>query len=407
MTSAVRPRNLQFLEVYYTLAVSSFVDARAHGLRGTMWERIVRFRSIEANRLYKRIVIADANLRNIDQFEDEPSEAIVAEIKQHVKDTSDPCSWWGHSHTAPPANAFVVYLDDFDIPAPKGILAVAPCPCCSPQHAKYKSGGKIAWFPNERVIRLIGPICFNAINAVGHEEALIDLKRRKKLRREIEIISDYAPRINLMLDVMEAAIPIARDLDAFMLALNKYFDDSLNVRVVSHIMEGVLSVSKTVELPFIKPDGSIGSKKAEVREAFGRLEGHSMLDRSGKLIAAKLEVICVGLKAIASKLAEIGNVADLLEKDRERFSVKLPECRFVIAEALNELKQRQRFLTSRDIQTLHEWGCHPDAPISLEAVRKRDQFQLKLRPRRGAEMHKSIMIGANATRHLPSLSSFA
>ncbi|MDH0368989.1 hypothetical protein [Brucella anthropi] len=361
------------------------------------------FRSTEAIRLFRRIEIPSANLRNIDQFNEWPSDAIVAEIKRHIKETSNPCSWWGHSHTPPPADAVVYYVDEFDVPAPKNVSRVAACPCCSPNHAKYKLRGKIAWFPNEKVIRLIGPICFQAINAQGHEEAERDLKRRKKIRQEIEIIRDFGKIIPAMIKMIEHVLPIASDLDRFMFDLNRVFDEAPSERMPRHVMDGVLKVSVIFNAPFIKPDGSISTRQQERFEQFGRLDGYSMLDRSGKPTAEKLTKMLIGLDSIAKKLEATSNVAGLDEHERHRISIKLPECKETLLSIVKELASRQRFLVSNDIQLLDRWGRHHGAPVSLGITRERSDVSVTLKPRRGAEIHKVVVIGRNATGNLPDL----
>ncbi|KAB2772441.1 hypothetical protein [Brucella anthropi] len=351
----------------------------------------------------RRIEIPSANLRNIDQFDEEPGDDIVADIKRHIKETSNPCSWWGHSHTPPPVDAVVVYLDEFDVPAPKSVKAIAACPCCSPNHAKYKSRGKIAWFPNEKVIRLLGPICFKAINAQRHEEAWIDLQRRKKVRQEIEIIRDFWQHIPTMIKAIEHVLPIASDLDRFMFDLNRVFDEAPSERMPRHVMDGVLKVSVIFNAPFIKPDGSISTRQQERFEQFGRLDGYSMLDRSGKPTAEKLTKMLIGLDSIAKKLEATSNVADLDEHERHRISIKLPECKETLLSIVKELASRQRFLVSNDIQLLDRWGRHHGAPVSLGITRERSDVSVTLKPRRGAEIHKVVVIGRNATGNLPDL----
>ena len=347
-----------------------------------------------------QVEVPAENLRNIDKFSNEPSVAVISEIKQHIKDTANPCSWWGHSHTPPPANAFVVYLDDFDVPASKGVRAVAPCPCCSPFHAKYKNGGKIAWFPHEKVIRLIGPICFAAINAEGHEDAMRDLRRRKKIRNELDIIANYMPRLETMVKALESSVPIAVDLDTLMFALNKAFEDHFKIRIRPHVVDGVLKISKTVDVPFLKPDGDIGSRKEEFFETVARIQGYAMIDRTGKATAQKLEKMLAGLKVIADRLKSIASVSDLSDDERQRFAIKLPECRDHLVQILDELSRRQLFLTTDDLQKLDQWGRQNGAPISIEWIRQKNQ--ILMRDRYGSTSFHTIAIGPQASTPLPA-----
>ena len=133
-------------------------------------------------------------------YNDEPSRETVREILEWVRQSGLPHEWHGHTHTKPPKDGPAPkYLDEFDVPTRgRNVHAIAPCPCCSPRKPKYKRGGKIAWFKDEGVIRLIGPECYKSLNASGHQEAMAELSARRKREQGIRYLANSLPRLEAM-----------------------------------------------------------------------------------------------------------------------------------------------------------------------------------------------------------------
>lgn len=350
----------------------------------------------------ERIEIPAANLQNISVFSEEPNEGLINEIKQHVRATSLPCTWWGHSHTKPDAGAFVVYIEEFDVPAPDTVERVAPCPCCSPHHPKYKNKGKIAWFPDESVIRLIGPKCFAAINAAGHDDALADLRRRQKRRRELDTIARHMPAAEALMATIDEALPIAEDLDIFMQEINRVIDNELHLHLWREVKEGNLTTSETRKVSFQKADGTIGVRTDEARVLFARISGYAMIDRSGRPLARKLSNVRSGLAMHVSRLAEAKSSDDLEDAERERIADAFPKGRIAALEILSAMVDRQRFLTSNAIDVLNQWGQHPKAPVSFSIERRKLDVVLSVPTpyRTGAY---PVRVGSSAMKPIPKV----
>lgn len=350
------------------------------------------------------IEIPERNQKNIPIFPVEPDAATIDEIKQHVRSTSSPQTWRGHSHTKPPDGAFPVYIDEFDVPAPDTVHRVAPCPCCNPHHPQYKNKGKIAWFPNENVIRLIGPQCFAAINAAGHEEALIDLRKRKKRRDELATIDLHAPGLHALIDALSEASAIADDLDDFQRELNRVIDSELQLNLWREVKGGNLSVIETQRIRYRKPDGSIGEKREDSRVPFSTIRGHAMIDRSGQLSTPKLGPLCAGLIKIADRLDEIGSPETLADAEREAMAKALTKARADAIEILARMRERQLFLTTGAIEELDRWAAQPNAPIHFSIGRKRSEVQLTANPRHlGLPTTFMVQVGSAATSAVPDI----
>jgi hypothetical protein len=81
-------------------------------------------------------------------------------------------TWSGHTHTRPEDGARVKYIARFELPEKyqrkKQFLV---CPICRPNSRNFgRRDGYIAWFPDEWLIRLIGPDCFAEIDKQGHAD---------------------------------------------------------------------------------------------------------------------------------------------------------------------------------------------------------------------------------------------
>ncbi len=347
-----------------------------------------------------RIEIPETNLRGIPIFPEEPGDELIEEIKQHVQRTSSPHTWRGHSHTRPPKDALVVYIEEFDVPASDKILRVAPCPCCNPYHPQYKNKGKIAWFPQEAVIRLIGPQCFAAINAGGHDAAIIDLRRRQKRRNEISTIRIYSRIINDIIRVINESIPIAEDIDAFMHEINRVIENELQLQMWREVKDGNLTTSATQRVTFQKANGASGERIEEFRAPFARISGHTMIDRSGKASANKLKRVLSSLAIHADRLRQVTDPESLTDVDRERIADELPKGRAAVMELLAGTAERQRFLTSNAVEVLKQWGQHRNAPIRFGIERKKSEVLLSML---NSPRCHAIPIGKNALKAIPEV----
>ena len=327
--------------------------------------------------------IPAANQVNIAIFSREPGQDVISEIRTHVRATSKPHTWRGHSHTRPPNGAFVVYIEEFDVPAPDSVERVAPCPCCNPFHPQYKNKGKIAWFPDEEVIRLIGPQCYAKINNTGeggHADALVALRKRQKRQREIDTIRFHETGLASMIETLEEMIDVAEDLDAFKTDLGSAFD-TCQIGLWREVKDGVLSISETRKVSFVKRDGEMGERTEVTKIPFARLEGAAMIERSGRLQADRLCNYLATLTPINERLQKVGSPDLLDDRDRERFADILPRARTEISDSLKILSDRQRFLIGDAIEVLHNWGQHDRAPFRFTIKRTRFSVAITAKPR--------------------------
>ncbi|MBY3075851.1 hypothetical protein HFO73_01095 [Rhizobium laguerreae] len=93
-------------------------------------------------------------------FDARPSLAYIESWRRHIADTGSPETFDNVSNTKPPKNATVTLLSEV-VKVPMSLRLGGdrvPCPLCSPTSPKFGKG-RMAWFPDEHVVRFIGHSC--------------------------------------------------------------------------------------------------------------------------------------------------------------------------------------------------------------------------------------------------------
>jgi hypothetical protein len=299
-------------------------------------------------------------------FRDEPSKEIVKEIREHVAETGRSHTWRGHTHSRPPENAPVKYVGRFELPEKflrAGKLLV--CPVCRPNTAHFgKRDGYIAWFPEEWLVRLIGPDCFATINKEGHAEAVEELKIREKRESEIRFVVSERDQHRLAQKVLDAAKRVAVALDEFGADLCYGLYATLNVNLWPHVRTGELQTTREVEDPRT-------GKPLFLQERFGSLDGHKLLNPNRKKpepkfaphIAFLNEALAVADDTWSERVAQSGT------PEIGQLAKKLGDAARDLRAEVVELRG---FLSQANLATLRSWGSPntEGAPISVYARRE-------------------------------------
>ncbi|MCP1830712.1 hypothetical protein J2R76_007412 [Bradyrhizobium sp. USDA 4532] len=172
------------------------------------------------------------------------AQAVLREIKEHIKTTGEPHLWRHHTHSKPVTGSRIVYIGEFDLPAShQAPDRHAPCPCCSPRAPKFSRKGKIAWFPDEHIIRMIGPECFQTLNPEGHWEAVEVFNREEAERRTIAyLVTNLHLNVHAR-DVIRRALPALEAIDQVHTTLQRRINDVLRLDLWRHVGRGSLSVN--------------------------------------------------------------------------------------------------------------------------------------------------------------------
>jgi hypothetical protein len=299
-----------------------------------------------------------------------PDDELIREIKQFIAETGAPYRWHGHTHTRPPQDANIVYRGEFDLPkshsGPLNRAKWAPCPCCHPETAWYWKNGKIAWFPAEHVIRIVGNDCFKKINAAGHEQAIAQFRVEERARRDREFLLAHLRVVPDAVRVIEHAIPAIRDVDNARHVLSTRLKQIIEFDIWNDLRaDGILKIHGQRTDTYEGPDGTDYSRLVGFIEAYGPLRGYSMLNPSAAPLRPKLERELAKLKAndFGDNFRARLDAMDDHERHRAANSLAKPiaAAKAIFAEA-DECRQ---FLSAESIATLNGWGREQRNSIRL------------------------------------------
>lgn len=296
-------------------------------------------------------------------FDKRPDEAIITEIKEYIKETGRPYSWRGHTHTKPPPNSTPVYLAEFDLPE-RFIKAkrFSPCPCCVPFHPKFGRGGKIAWFGEEAVIRIIGPDCFSALNPEGHENAIRQLRRETEEKQAHAFIEQNLPMIPAVVRTTQRALAVSISMNrvhadfSAKLILSKMF-------MFPHVKAGELLVTERSRELRRDSDGDMVPTDVDVQRIYANIPGYEIFNPDLKIPKARLENALQKLAGF-----EVSSSGRLL-LDRLDFEGKKRKIDAIsravtsIRDSIRILKELQDFFHPVVINTLQGWSDHPGCPF--------------------------------------------
>lgn len=299
-----------------------------------------------------------------------PDQALVREIRDYIKSTGTPYLWHGHTHTRPPDGSEIVYCGEFDLPpshfGPMNRDKWAACPCCHPETAWYYKGGRIAWFPDEKVIRNIGGNCFAKINSPGHKAALAayELEERKRKNRDFLLLK--APLVPGAIKTIERAIEIAKAVDDARRVLSGRLKDRIGFDIWNDIRsDGVLKRRVKRTETIIRPDGTEQEREAFDFVTHAALAGYQMLNPNAGKLADALEKCATTLGKANFGEHPQANIDRLTDDERHKAANSIGK---PIADAkaiFAEIEDCRQFLSVLSIATLNAWGRHPDSPASV------------------------------------------
>lgn len=295
----------------------------------------------------------------------ESANAAIPGILAHILTTGQPYTWVGHTHTKPRRDAVPVYVGEFSLPQ-KFLKAkrFAPCPCCWDKFGKF-GHGKIAWFPDERVIRLIGPDCFAALNPEAHAKAQSDFDIEQERRRITEFLLSNLGRVPEVIRIVERAIQVSRAVETF--------HDELH---------GKLRIIKLNLWPYVRRDGqlAVNVKEQEFRrerdgEMYAHeidgtrveaaLQGYKMLDPAIPPLSTSLETVLERLRQFATMEASKEAIEAIEDVQKRRIADTLSRSVKKAQQKIEEVEELRPFVDRVAINTLRHWGMHEGCPIPI------------------------------------------
>ncbi|MDM9628530.1 hypothetical protein QTL95_21770 [Rhizobium sp. S152] len=307
------------------------------------------------------------------QFDSPPDEVLIREIKDHIAATGETWTWWGHTHTNPAPGSNVYYADTFDIPRQARAAKLwIPCPCCSPNHRKFGSG-VIAYFPDEKVIRLIGPKCFATLNAAGHEEAMEGLRRRTKERQSLNYILNRIHKMPEWLEVANEVFEAARAADIFFAVLSNRIEVSLDVPLWRQVRNGTLDVREEIS-DYRFENGKMVEFKRKIASPLFRLEGHTALNPDRRPKAPQLVKAMKEFAPYAAMTDEAVRGAPHMQrvaavKEVKNFLGKVQRIK-------GELDEELKLVRPINMQRLGQWAADSRSAIDLRISRVSGSIEL-------------------------------
>ena len=292
--------------------------------------------------------------------------AKVKEIKAIVAMTGQPHMVSYHTHSAPPQGAKIVYLDEFELPAEKRKLSYfAPCPCCSPRHPKY-GVGKIAWFPEEGVIRLMGPHCFAKLDKGGHNDALVEMRKRKQRDADVAYLLRNHNRLTAAYRVIQTAIQVAEAIDEFGKNLRHTVEDLMNVPLWERVRHGHLQVWETFS-DFTKGNEIV---QRQMLRNYAKLEGYQLLNPRMKDYSIRVQQCIIGFITAFASTDWDHQIAEMSETNRHDLAKLVDKSVRRARELLGEMRELQRFLSVSNVATLRTWGPLVENPTQISFDRQ-------------------------------------
>jgi hypothetical protein len=300
-----------------------------------------------------------------------PGDELTHEIKAFIEAGNDPWLWHGHSHTLPPKNSSPPnYVGRFYLrKAQVESKTWAPCPCCSPDHRKFgRDGGLIAYFPDEKVVRLIGPDCFGSLNKEGHVGAMADLKRREKEKSELEYVLRCVDKMDKWSAALVEMAKIARQADTFFPGIQNRIEVSLQIKLWRNIREGMLRVTEEVKTVKVGVTGEAKHVTEHVDTVLFQLEGYKALNPQRKLLAPILDRLADDLRKVGKATEE--SVQAMASTDRTAMSRELRRILSSMQSVHHALADEMRFLNQLNVNRFRQWLGDSRSPVNFEFERK-------------------------------------
>lgn len=301
----------------------------------------------------------------------EMAEAALPAIRSWIRNDNPPHLFPGHTHSPPPADGRIEYLDEFELPkTAREQKRFAPCPCCTPRTPKY-GVGRVAWFPDEGVIRLMGCDCFVALNADAHHEAEARMRVEKKRKTEVAYLLRNHDKVAPALAGLREALPIAAALDQARLDVLDRLQ-RIKVDLWPHVRRGgTLMVSRRETEVTTSQASGHGSREIDVDRVYATLSGFSFFAPDTKSVERRLRTAISTLEAVDFVGPDVAaRIETLDEADRAKAAKLMARGLQGGRAVLDELAELRRGVSVESTATLRNWSQVPGSPLPGLYIRR-------------------------------------
>lgn len=293
----------------------------------------------------------------------ESAEAALPAIMAHITTTGQTHTCFCHTHTKPPENAPVVYLHEFAIPEKfRKAKRFCPCPCCWPEFGKFGQG-RVGWFPEERIIRIIGEDCFDALNPEGHRLAVTQFEREREWKRHTEFLLSNGCKLSDVQDVITQAYFVAKVLEQF----HEVLHDRLRLvrlNLWPYVRRNGELTINVPEKEFRRhSNGEIYTHEVHGTKIYAVLPGYKMLDPNLSRLSDTLRNISDRLRPFSYGDMWDERIANMGDEEKRSTAETLSRQVRNAKNAIAETRRVQRFVEKVSINTLRGWGADQGCPI--------------------------------------------
>lgn len=316
-------------------------------------------------RVHEAIDIPDAARVPKPRFPTRPTPEQLREMKDYIARTKTPWLWDGHTHTEPQVGARIQYIGEFGLDEANA----APCPCCTPNHAKYWRRGLIAWFPDDHLVRFMGDKCFKRLNPEGHDAAWAEYRREEAERADEEYLLQNLHVVPTTIGALQYALPAFAAIDTVRRILSERIHHYVGGRLWEQVRNGGdLRVEVTRREIFRRPDNTEDERTVRDFRVYSTIRGFEMLNPQRRNLESRARTTLNGLLALNVPVAPADVPAYLQTMDaraRRRLVTVMRRAVETARELTAEAEDLRRFVSVETVATLNGWSRAEGSPISF------------------------------------------
>jgi hypothetical protein len=275
-------------------------------------------------------------------FPELPDFSLVREVREWVL-KNQTFDWRGHTHTEPAKTEPVEFVGMFEMP----LGVEAPCPCCTPNHTKFRQG-VIGWFPETQCIRLMGRHCFRRLNPEGYNTAIRRLEERQGRAATIGFLTANLHKKAEAKHAAEEAMALAQHLDDLQEQLGEKVRNVLGVDLWQAVRDGGQLKLETE------------TQQGAFNTVYATVSGYRLIDPARKKLVPALHAAIKAFDAIGYFDVKVATDAERTNAAR-LFSRGLG----IIRETFEDIMEFRQFLSVQTTATIRNWAQQENAPARL------------------------------------------
>jgi hypothetical protein len=213
----------------------------------------------------------------------------------------------------------------------------------------------IAWFPEESVIRLVGPHCFRALDPEAHKTAKENYEREKAIKKDHDFLLGKIDKLPEVLRLARKAVDVAKAVEVFHRSLHQRFR-TFDLDLWRLASDGGLPVRVQSKEFRHRRSGGTDLVETERYEVRYRLRGFKMLDASPKSLSRPLEKCISAIEAYDFGKDWRYRVEAMTVEERHAAVAIIGKGTQKISLILRDVADLRQFATPLAINTLKSWA---------------------------------------------------